>query len=284
MPGRDHGVRGHPQHAAEGHLGPARGARGLEDAPHHVVTPAPRNVRPQRLTVAVGEEARVGELLGRRKLVPHCVAHPHRCVGVDGAHRQVLGHAFHEPQRVAHDRRYAGHYGAAALARDVELERVHQLVTQHVVGLGERAREREHYTALEDLGHAAGALADAPLQRIGLAEVGPARVQDQGLASGQVVVEQAGESRVPALRHERGVLYGDLFLRVEVDIEVLGLEHLEIQALILHLVLTEVLRLGPLHGHQRSGAHERRTGQERQLSGQSHQTPRGGFCCHIKTL
>ena len=95
--------------------------------------------------------------------MPHGVAHPHRGVGVDGAHRQVLGHAFHEPQRVAHDRRYAGADDAAALACDVELERVHQLVTQYVVGLGERAREWEHDTALEDLGHTAGALADAPL-------------------------------------------------------------------------------------------------------------------------
>ena len=56
-------------------------------------------------------------------------------------------------------------------ARDVELKRVHELVAEHVIGVGERARHRQHDAALERFGDAARAFADQPLDGVRLPEV-----------------------------------------------------------------------------------------------------------------
>ena len=67
-----------------------------------------------------------------------------------------------------------------------------QLVPDDVVQIAERSARREHDPAPESLGHSAGALADAASYGIGLLELGRAGVEDQRLAAGQLVVEDAG--------------------------------------------------------------------------------------------
>ena len=49
---------------------------------------------------------------------------------------------------------------------------------------------------------------------------------------------------VPPLRHPGGGLRGDTLARVVVDIEVLGLQHLEVEGFVLHLIAAEVLGFG----------------------------------------
>jgi hypothetical protein len=58
------------------------------------------------------------------------------------------------------------------------------------------------------------------------------------------MAEQFCQARVPPLRHRRGELNGGFFFAVVVNVEVLGLEHLEIELLVHHLVAAEVLRVG----------------------------------------
>ena len=56
-------------------------------------------------------------------------------------------------------------------ARHVELKRVHELVSEHVIGVGERAGHRQHDAPLQRLGDAARAFADEALDGVGLPEV-----------------------------------------------------------------------------------------------------------------
>ena len=90
------------------------------------------------------------------------------------------------------------------LRRDVELERVHELVADHVIGVGERTAQRQDDAAPQRLGDAAGAFAELALDDVGLLEVGMRRVEHERLASAQLVAEQPLEPRVPALGHARG--------------------------------------------------------------------------------
>jgi serine/threonine-protein kinase RIO1 len=55
------------------------------------------------------------------------------------------------------------------------------------------------------------------------------------------VIEHPFEPRVPALGHPRGNFDSLLLLRVVVDVEVIGLQDLEIEVLVLDLVAAEVL-------------------------------------------
>ena len=75
-------------------------------------------------------------------------------------------------------------------AGDVVLEGVNELVAQHVVGGLERARHRQDDAALIGFGDAAGAFADFPFDRVGLTEVGAARVEDQRLPPPELVREK----------------------------------------------------------------------------------------------
>jgi hypothetical protein len=56
-------------------------------------------------------------------------------------------------------------------AGDVELERVHQLMAEHVVGVGQRSGHRQHNAALDRFGEAARALADDLVNRVRLPEL-----------------------------------------------------------------------------------------------------------------
>ena len=120
---------------------------------------------------------------------------------------------------------------------------MYQLVAQHVIGLGQRASKRQDHTALQRLGHAPDPLVDHPGDGVGLFEVGMRGVQDHWLSAPQILTEKTGEAGVPSLGHPCRVTCGIAFLRVEIDVEVLRLQHLEGELAVLNLVATEVLRL-----------------------------------------
>ena len=120
---------------------------------------------------------------------------------------------------------------------------MHELVPEDVAGLGERARRGQHHAPLLALGHASRSLAEA-LDHVGLAEVRAARVEHDRLAASERLAEEGREPRAPALGEARHLADLRLFLRVVVDVEVLGLQDLEIEVAVLDLVLSEVLGLG----------------------------------------
>ena len=241
-----------PQHLLQGlHRVPAV-ARDLQDVADDVVAETPADVGPEGLAIAVGEVFRAVELRDLGQLLPlGRVAHPHRGVGIDRPQREVLRHALDEPQGQAHG---AGHAPArrSVLARDVELEGVDELVAQHVVGLGQGAGEGQDHAPLQDLGDAARPLAGRPAQDVRLLELRVAPVEDDGLSGGEGVAEHARVTRVPPLRHRRGALHRLALLRVVVDVEVVGLQHLKIESPIPDLVTAEVLG-GSGGGHEEGG-------------------------------
>ena len=113
------------------------------------------------------------------------------------AERQVLGHPLDEPAR-QRERVLLGPLG------DVDLERVRDLVAEHVVGLAEAGGKRHRDARLAALGEAAGAFGRRSGRQVGLAEMRMAGVEHQRLPPREGVIEHAREARVPALRHPRG--------------------------------------------------------------------------------
>jgi hypothetical protein len=120
---------------------------------------------------------------------------------------------------------------------------VNQFVPENVIRLRQTTRERHDDAALEHLRDAAGAFTDAALDRVRLAEVRPARIENERLPAPQFMVQQRRDARVPALRHARRELRRLLFLRIEVDVEVVRFQDLEIEVVVLDLVLSEVVPL-----------------------------------------
>ena len=102
------------------------------DVHHRPLAPAPADVRPERLPVAIREEPRIGvQLLDRRERVAHHgVAHPHRRQRAVPAEREVLRHALDQPDRERAHPRQPVH---VPVLRDVVLEHVHELVAEHVI-------------------------------------------------------------------------------------------------------------------------------------------------------
>ncbi len=113
-------------------------------------------------------------------------------------------------------------------------------------------------------------------------ELGVAGVENEGLAAPQLEAEQGYVTSVPALRHtarlgRRGPLGG-----IEVDVEVLGLEHGELEVRVFDLVASEVLR-----GEGRRRPQEQESGGEgpQSLEQGAHTRPstpdaRSGFHSH----
>ena len=111
---------------------------------------------------------------------------------------------------------------------------------QHVLELGVGAGERHDGAVPREVGDAAGALA-AHLGRVGLQEVGVRGVQDDRLALAELVVQHLREPGVVPLRHPGRVERGRPLAVVVVDVEMLGLDDLEVEVGVLDLVLAEVL-------------------------------------------
>ncbi len=211
------------------------------------------------MAVAVREDVRIGRhLFDRGEVALECrVAQPHRRLGVDRPERQVLGHAFHEPERRIHcDQCLHAGTGVAA-AVDVVLELVDHLVLQHVLELGVRAGERQHRTVFEELRDAAQSLTGG-VDDVRLLEIGLRGVQDDRLAALELVMQDARQTAIRAFRHACRVERAAPLIRVVVDVEVFGLNRLEVEVLVLHLVLAEVLRsqrLGRKHEERRTHRH-----------------------------
>ena len=154
-------------------------------------------------------------------IAQHRIAQPQRGFAVERPARQVFGHALDEPQRLA---------GVAAVrARDVELKRVDDLVAEHAIGLRHRRRERHGDAAARRIGDAADRIRQQAGHDVGLRELGLAAVEHERLASGELVIEQRREARVPALGQLGGDARGAFFARVVIDVEVLGRENPEIE-------------------------------------------------------
>ena len=88
--------------------------------------------------------------------------------------------------------------------RHVKLKGVNELVTNDVVGLVERPRQRQDDAAPHRFGHAAGALTQLVGDDVGLLEIGVRAVQDERLAARQPVLEHPLEPRVPPFGEARG--------------------------------------------------------------------------------
>ena len=155
---------------------------------------------------------------------------------------------------------------------DVVLEGVDELVAEHVVGRLDRPGERQHDAALRRLGDAAGAFAELPFDRVGLAEVRAARVEDQRLAAAQLVSRGASTGARTSARPGATRSGPPLPLPVVVDVEVLGLQDLEVELLVLDLVAAEVAALregGRRRRKERTPTAERRR-IDAQDGGESH--------------
>ena len=102
--------------------------------------------------------------------------------------------------------------------------------------------EREDDAPPQSFGDAARAFPDLATNDVGLLELDVRAVEDQRLAAAQFVLKQALEPRMPALGKARGDFHSRFLAWIEIDIEVLGLQDLEIEGSILNLVVAEVLR------------------------------------------
>src|SRR5882672_4368227 len=126
------------------------------------------------------------------------------------------------------------------------------------------ARERKDDAALGGFGDAAGAFAEIAFDDVGLPEVRAARVKDERLTVAQLMVEQPGEARIPALSQARRHAGRVFLLGVVVDVEVIRFQDLEVELLVLNLVAAEVAALCRDHAGQRQSRereYEKRRGE-----------------------
>ena len=91
------------------------------------------------------------------------------------------------------------------------------------------------------------------LKGIGLLEVRVVGIHDKGFGVLELMLEEPGIPFVPPLRHPGHILDGHPLFGVVVDIEVGGLQHLEVKPIVLDLVATEVL------GFERSSPGQQKT-------------------------
>ena len=205
--------------------------REVQDPADLVVPERAADIGPEGVPVAVGEELRVAEVLDRGEPVLEVqpVPHPHRREGVDGSDREVLGHPLDEPQREPEGSWDIEAGPPCPLPRHVELEGVHQFVAEQMIRLVERHHHRHHEASLQDLGEALGPLVDELAGRVGLLEIRVVRVEDDRLPFAELVIEHPRQPRVPALGLSPDQRRGLGGLVVVIDVEVLRLEHLEIE-------------------------------------------------------
>ena len=121
---------------------------------------------------------------------------------------------------------------------------MHELVTEHVVAVGDGARKRKDDPPLEGFGHTAGPLAQVTLDRVRLPEMRAACVEDERLPRAELMIQQLRKARIPALGHPRRQLRGLFLFRVVVDVEVVRLQYFEVEFAVLNLVPAEVAPLG----------------------------------------
>ena len=219
----------------------------LQTLRDHIVAESLGEIHPQRLPVSIGEEGGIVELIEtRQRILLDRIAQPHRRIRIDLADGEIFRHPFHEPERQRRHR-------PAGPLQDVSLERVDQLVPEHVIGFAEAGGKRQHDASFLVLRDAADAVAQVAGDDVGLRELGVARVEHDRLTLGEGVVEDLRQAGVPALRQAAGLHHGVVLGGVVIDVEVRGLENLKIEILVAHFVSPERLRMA---GRHRRKSHE----------------------------
>ena len=227
---------------------------GVHDLPDGFVAPALRDVGPECVAEPV-REVTVGLLRhlldGGNVPVQRRVAHPRvreRCARPE---RQILRHALGEPERRQVLREVLQAAARLAAGEDVVLEGVHHLVRQHVLEAAIIAGEVQQHAVAQRFSDAAGALSEIAGDVV-LAEIRARREEHDRLLLAELVIEHARQTRVRPLCHARRVDRGLALLRVPVDQEVLGLGHVPVELVVLHLILAEIaLRACRHRGHRR---------------------------------
>ena len=128
------------------------------------------------------------------------------------------------------------------------------LVAEHVLVVGVDAGKRLYDARAQSLGDAARTLGQLVADDVGLLEVRMIRVPHDRLAI-ELVPEDVGEPRVPALLLASRVVDFERFGWVEVQIEVIRLQDAPVEFFVLDLIAAEVLcaRRHAAKRHERQG-------------------------------
>jgi len=175
-------------------------------------------------------------------IVEQSIAHEHVSARILPVRGEVLGHAFHEPQRriivavlarLLHD-----------LAQLLQHECVHHFVAGHVPEGGVLPGEGYGDTPLHEVGETARVLGDEIRENVGFLETVVGVVEDEGDTVPEIDSEHLAQLEVRLLHHGRHVEDQVGVAGIVVYIDVLGLENLPVAVLIDDLVLAEgVLRV-----------------------------------------
>ena len=139
----------------------------------------------------------------------------------------VLGHAVVEENAVD-----------LAVHEDVD-----EFVPDHVAKIPHRPVVGNHDATLEKLEEAADSFGDKSGGRIGLLKVEMGAVKNERDAVCDVVTELLLEDPVALLRQKCAALGKIDHLRIVINIEVLGLEHVPVEIGVLNFILSEVEKL-----------------------------------------
>jgi len=122
-------------------------------------------------------------------------------------------------------------------------EDVDELVPDHVAKIPHRPVVGDHDATLEKLEEPADSFGDKSGGGIGLLKVQMRAVKDERDAVGDVVTELLLENPVAFLCEKCPPLGKIPHLRIVIDVEVLGLEHVPVEIGVLDLILSEVEKL-----------------------------------------
>ena len=148
-------------------------------------------------------------------------------MGIDVTDRQIFGHALDEPQRQLLECRAARVIGLAP--GDVVLERMHELVTEDVVGFREDPASGITIRRLKPSVTPPVPSPSSPERRSSAGSPGSTRTGER-LTAPEVVVENLAAAYTTA-RPYASLFGGGALFRIEVDAEMLGLEDLEFELL-----------------------------------------------------
>src|SRR5688572_27704799 len=138
---------------------------------------------------------------------------------VDGAERQIFRHTLDEPERQRVGSGFAG--SITRPGADIELECVHELVANHMVGVGQRTTEWQDDATPKRFREPTRPFADFSGGGVGLLEIRMRRVEHERLPAAQAMSKQPLEPSQPALGETRRQLGAFELAWIEVDVKVL---------------------------------------------------------------
>ena len=145
-------------------------------------------IRPQRLAVAIREVLRVVEILDVGSFSRRAASRIH--IAVCGSTGPIDRYSAMPSMNHSGSDNGAVRAGVGVRVGDVVLERVDELVAEHVIGRSIGPANGSTMRRLRRFGDAAGALAQLPFDHVGLPEVRAAGVENERLAAAQLVIEQ----------------------------------------------------------------------------------------------